>query len=73
MFRWLFQVALPSLVGNDVLESIKICITDGDSQETSQLDYAIEQVMKRAIRIHCAWHIVSQGLKKQVSLGSQKG
>ena len=73
MFHWLFQVALPSLVGNDVLESIKICITGGDSQETSQLDYAIERVMKRAIHIRCAWHIVSQGLKKQVSLGSQKG
>jgi hypothetical protein len=47
MFHWLFQVALPSLVGSDVLESVKICISDGDSQETSQLDYAIEQVIIR--------------------------
>jgi hypothetical protein len=39
MFRWLFQVALPSLVGNDILQFVKICIMDGDSQETSQLDY----------------------------------
>jgi hypothetical protein len=72
MFRWLFQVALPSLVGKEVLLFVKICITDGDSQETSQLDYALEKIMKNAVRIRCAWHIVAQAMKKNVLLGSRK-
>jgi hypothetical protein len=72
MFCWLFQVALPSLFGNDVLLFVKICITDGDLQETSQLDYALEKVMKNAVCIRCAWHIVAQCMKKNVLLGSRK-
>jgi hypothetical protein len=45
---------------------------DGDSQETNQLDYALEKVMKNAVCFRCAWHIVAQGMKKSVLLGSRQ-
>ena len=42
LFRWLFQEALPVLLGKDTLELVKLIMTDGDSQEMTQVDYAID-------------------------------
>ena len=41
VFKWLFQTVFPTLLGMDALARIAVFITDGDSQETSQLDNAI--------------------------------
>jgi hypothetical protein len=43
VFRWLFQNVLPCFFGLNLLNHIEIILTDGDSQETSQLDFAIKR------------------------------
>lgn len=67
MFRWLFQVAIPSLLGNSFCEKVQLQITDGDSQETSQLDQALKTVFKNSKRRRCGWHIVEKGWDRNVS------
>jgi hypothetical protein len=49
MFQWLFGNVMPNLVGIDVLRHVRIVITDGDSQETSQLDVAMSTLMPEAL------------------------
>jgi hypothetical protein len=36
MFKWLFGNVMPTLLGEDLLRRVRMVITDGDSQETSQ-------------------------------------
>jgi hypothetical protein len=64
VFRWLFQVVLPSLLGHKWLQHVQVIITDGDSQETSQLDIAMAKFFPQAHRVRCGWHIVDRGLKR---------
>lgn len=44
LFRWLFQEALPVLLGTQTLRLVKLVMTDGDSQEMAQVDYAIATI-----------------------------
>lgn len=60
-FRWIFSFVLPKLIGNDILRKIRVAITDGDSQETSQLDVAIRTHFPRVQRVRCGWHLVEKG------------
>jgi hypothetical protein len=60
MFRWMFQTALPSLVGKDTCQQVRLIITDGDSMEFTQLDYAIDAVFTNAKRRRCGWHILKK-------------
>jgi hypothetical protein len=71
LFRWLFQTAIPSLVGRSACERVRLVITDGDSQECSQMDAAIELMFKHAKRRRCGWHIVDRGWVRMV--GSFRG
>jgi hypothetical protein len=48
----------------NLLSYIDIILTDGDSQETSQLDYAIKLFFPKAHRARCIWHIVNRGMMK---------
>jgi len=60
------------LLGSDVLQMIKVFITDGDSQEITQLDQAIAVHCKGAIRTRCNWHVVDQGTAKNGPKPSKK-
>jgi hypothetical protein len=40
-FCWMFHIVLPKLLGDSLLKRINVIISDGDSQETSQIDNAI--------------------------------
>ena len=42
LFRWIFCVSLPKVHSNDLLFQIKTIVTDGDAQESSQIDNAID-------------------------------
>ena len=44
-FRWLFQEALPALLGEQSLHSVKLIMTHEDSQEMSQVDFAISTTL----------------------------
>lgn len=62
LFRWIFFHGIPTLMGKDACKKVKLIITDGDSQETSQLDNAIRsKVYGDAIRRRCGWHIIEKG------------
>jgi hypothetical protein len=62
-FKWLFQNVFPTLLGEDALQWILLIITDGDPQETSQLDLANTKYFPNAFRARCIWHIVDRGMK----------
>jgi SWIM zinc finger len=62
VFKWLFQTVFPTLLGMSALAQTVEFITDGDSQETSQLDNAIEKFFPQAIRVRCIWHAVDRGM-----------
>jgi len=51
---------LPLLIGDTVLQKFKLVITDGDSQETSQLDFAIAEKLPQLHRVRCGWHIIEK-------------
>jgi hypothetical protein len=61
IFRWIFQTVFPTLLGVSNLSLVKVIVSDGDSQETSQLDSAIKKFLPDAFRIRCSWHIISKG------------
>jgi hypothetical protein len=63
-FRWLFLIVLPTLLGVTFLQLIQVVVTDGDSQETSQLDIAIAKFFPQALQVRCGWHLVNRGLKR---------
>ena len=67
MFRWLFQIATPSLLGAGSCDLVRLQITDGDAQETSQLDDALKTVFKISKRRRCGWHIIEKGWERNVS------
>ena len=63
-FRWLFQKALPVLLGRASLKKVKLIMTDGDSQEMQQVDFAIATFLVNAVCTRCGWHLVNQGWKR---------
>lgn len=64
VFRWLFQSVFPRMFGVNLLSRIVMVVTDGDSQETSQLDLAMKNYFPQAFRGRCVWHIVKRGMDK---------
>ena len=48
-YKWLFQTMFPSLIGKDVLKEINIVVTDGDSQEITQLGCS-SQVLSQCLQ-----------------------
>jgi hypothetical protein len=64
VFRWLFQTVMPALLGKDLLLRVRAVITDGDSQEISQLDDALKNYMPTAQRLRCGWHIIDRGWQR---------
>ena len=67
MSRWIFSVMFPRLISKHVLYNIKIDITDGDSQELTQIYHVIQNVISNAKKIWCGWRIISQDFDKHVN------
>jgi hypothetical protein len=64
MFQWLFKEAIPAVLGADACQRVCTILTDGDSQETAELDAAISMgIYGNAVRRRCGWHIIHQGCK----------
>ena len=66
IFRWGFSILLPQLYGNHILQQINVVIIDGDAQENSQIDNAIDKFFPHAKRFHCGWHIGNRSWMKQI-------
>ena len=60
-FSWLFQEALPVLLGAQSLHSVKLIMTESDSQEMPQVDFTISTYFVNAERTQYVWHLVDQG------------
>jgi hypothetical protein len=58
---FLFQTVVPALLGRDFIGRVKVIVTDGDSQETSQLDIAIALHFNNVCHVQCGWHVVDPG------------
>ena len=62
LFRWIFHCGIPALMGSTACQKVKLVVTDGDSQETTQLDEAIRAgIYGEAKRRRCGWHIIGKG------------
>ena len=70
VFRWLFLESLPQLLGQIYIQLVQVIFTDGDSQETSALDEAIDLFFPNARRRRCGFHIVMQGMNTQLPKNS---
>jgi hypothetical protein len=66
--KWLFQTVFPVLVGKDVLNKLSVVVTDGDSQEITQLEEAAKQFFPNVCRMRCSWHIIDRGWHKKVKV-----
>lgn len=73
LYRWLFQVACPLLVGRPACKETKLAISDGDPQECKELDSAARVVFVNAKRRRCGWHVVDRGWISRIgqSLGGK--
>jgi hypothetical protein len=60
LFRWLFQTAVPSLLGRQVCDKVKLIVTDGDAQEIDQLNKALRTTFKSARHRLCGWHLIEK-------------
>ena len=67
-YKWLFQTVFPVLIGKEVLQKISIIVTDGDSQEITQLEDAVNKFCPTVKRIRCSWHIIDRGWHKKVKV-----
>jgi hypothetical protein len=67
-YKWLFQTVLPVLIGQDVLNKVSLVVTDGDSQEITQLEDLVNRYFPGVYCIHCSWHIINRGWHKQVKV-----
>ena len=61
VFHCLFQTVMPTLLGKDYSGRVRVILTDGDSQETSQLDIAIALHFHNVCRVRCGWHVMDRG------------
>ena len=57
VFHWIFSVVFPRMFNLNTLNRIKLIISDGDNQETRQIDDC---------RARCGWHIVEMGWTKHI-------
>jgi hypothetical protein len=67
-YKWLFQTVFPALIGKDVLNKINIVVTDGDSQEITQLESAVSKYCPNVYRLRCSWHIIDRGWARHVTV-----
>jgi hypothetical protein len=67
-YKWLFQTVFPVLIGKEVLKKISIIVTDGDSQEITQLEDAVNKYCPDVRRLRCSWHIIDRGWHKKVNV-----
>ena len=66
LFKWLFQVCFPSLLGSEHLNDVRIVLGDGDPQQISQLEDAIIKYFPHVYRARCSWHIIDRGWVSKV-------
>ncbi len=67
-YKWLFETVFPVLIGTEVLSTLSIVVTDGDSQEITQLKVVVNIFFPNVYHIRCLWHIIDRGWFKHVNV-----
>ena len=60
-FRWIFLHVLPTMFSKNIIDKIRVIISDGDSQEYQQIDVAINTFCPQIKRVRCGWHVIDRG------------
>jgi MULE transposase domain len=63
-FHWVFQVAVPKLLGKKTSKQVRYAMTDGDSHKLLELDKALKKYFGNATCGRCGWHIINKGWKQ---------
>jgi hypothetical protein len=66
-YKWLFQNVSPVL-GRNILNKLSLPVTDGDSQEITQYQDAVNKYFPSVYHIQCSWHIIDRGWHKKVKV-----
>ena len=62
-FHWLLFSFLPAHVPKKYLNRVQMLLTDGDPQEYTQIDYAVQDgILENTFRGRCSWHIINRGM-----------
>ncbi|CAJ1963934.1 unnamed protein product [Cylindrotheca closterium] len=64
-YNWVFQEALPSMLGKEHLERVNLVLTDGDSNEFSALENSMLKLLPNALRGRCGHHLIKKTLQKK--------
>ena len=65
-FRWVFQLALPTLIPQHLRDWVKFVMKGGDSQARNESLLALVDIFLNAREGGCGWHIVHQDTKTNV-------
>jgi hypothetical protein len=52
-YKWLFQTVFPVLIGKDVSNKLSIVVTDGNSQEITELEDTVNKFFPNVYHIRC--------------------
>ena len=64
IFHTLLVNVLPKIIGPTICSRIRVCITDGDSQEIKACQAACNLVFKNATHINCYWHLIHNSISR---------
>jgi hypothetical protein len=67
LFRWLFQTAVPSLLGRQICDKVKLIVTDSDAQEIDQLNKALRTTFKSS-RVLATAYVAGTLLRRRGSV-----
>ena len=67
-FHWLCTVAMPSLIGRDVLKCVHVALTDGAQPIITSVRTLLATLGNGAVHMLCYWHTVTSNLAQAFSL-----
>ena len=65
-FRWIFSIVLPNFFHQTILSRIRLIISDGDAQECTSIDNAVNLYFPQVKRGRCGWHLVDRNFDTAV-------
>ena len=66
-YRWVFLKCLPSMIGRDHLQRVRLVVTDGDAQEFDAVEEACCSVLPLVRRSRCMYHIVQKTFERSIN------
>jgi hypothetical protein len=67
VFRWIWDTAIPNLLGRQNLKRVQLVLTDGDSKIYEQFNQVKEAIYSNACHGLCIYHLIVQPLQKGIT------